>query len=177
MNPQYPTNFIEELVATTCKRFFRYNTESFDMSNVVCGVDAIFPSGEISNLDWQCPICLGLPRVPTSLKCGHIFCEPCIRQVIVSSLTALQGKANCPTCRSGFKHTDILEFNKWPLVCRSVWKMMRVMCKNKGCEFVGSPEAVCEHEAETCEHRETACPATFCNYRGYREETVMHAAT
>ena len=177
MNPQYPTNFIEELVATTRKRVFSQNTESFEMSSVVRSFDDILPLGEISDLDWQCPICLGLPRIPASLKCGHIFCEKCIRQVIVRSKTALQGQANCPNCRSVFKNTDILEYNKWPLVCRAVWKMLRIMCKNKGCEFVGSPEAVSEHEAETCDRRETSCPATFCSYRGVREETALHAAT
>ena len=41
----------------------------------------------------RCPICIDELRAPVVLKCGHRFCDPCIR-------TALTVKSDCPTCRT-----------------------------------------------------------------------------
>ena len=41
----------------------------------------------------RCPICIDELRAPVVLKCGHRFCDPCIR-------TALTIKSDCPTCRT-----------------------------------------------------------------------------
>lgn len=44
----------------------------------------------------RCPICMesALRRSPYSTKCGHIFCENCIK-------TALRNKKSCPMCNTG----------------------------------------------------------------------------
>ncbi|XP_031254392.1 E3 ubiquitin-protein ligase complex slx8-rfp subunit slx8-like isoform X1 [Pistacia vera] len=39
-----------------------------------------------------CPICIGPMSMATTTKCGHVFCQECIKKAI-----AAQGK--CPTCR------------------------------------------------------------------------------
>ncbi|XP_019460802.1 PREDICTED: E3 ubiquitin-protein ligase RNF4-like isoform X2 [Lupinus angustifolius] len=41
---------------------------------------------------FNCPICIGPLIEPVSTKCGHIFCNKCIR-------AAITVQAKCPTCR------------------------------------------------------------------------------
>ncbi|CAL0318537.1 unnamed protein product [Lupinus luteus] len=41
---------------------------------------------------FNCPICIGPLIEPVSTKCGHIFCNNCIR-------AAITVQAKCPTCR------------------------------------------------------------------------------
>uniref|UniRef100_A0A1A9WZI9 RING-type domain-containing protein n=1 Tax=Glossina brevipalpis TaxID=37001 RepID=A0A1A9WZI9_9MUSC len=42
-----------------------------------------------------CPICMEsiIPRQPTSTRCGHVYCERCIRQ-------ALEHNRKCPMCNA-----------------------------------------------------------------------------
>ena len=42
-----------------------------------------------------CVICMDLPRKPTAIRCGHVFCDECIRELILVN----RSKAQCPTCR------------------------------------------------------------------------------
>lgn len=41
----------------------------------------------------KCPICQDVLQEPTTTKCGHMFCAPCIR-------VALSMKKQCPSCRT-----------------------------------------------------------------------------
>ncbi|KAH8297982.1 hypothetical protein KR018_003695, partial [Drosophila ironensis] len=51
---------------------------------------------KIINL-YKCPICLSLPVMPVSTKCGHIFCVECLTKVLEQPPSA------CPLCRKTFK--------------------------------------------------------------------------
>ncbi|KAI6149559.1 hypothetical protein BKA82DRAFT_995166 [Pisolithus tinctorius] len=48
----------------------------------------------------DCGICLEALKKPVSTPCGHVHCEACLRNYIVSSNDAL--KSTCPTCRREF---------------------------------------------------------------------------
>ncbi|KAH3764630.1 E3 ubiquitin-protein ligase RNF4 [Pelomyxa schiedti] len=50
------------------------------------------PRAQSKTLSTQCPICLTEITTCTSTKCGHVFCEKCIRHW-------LRGSDKCPTCR------------------------------------------------------------------------------
>ncbi|KAL1719288.1 hypothetical protein EV715DRAFT_290496 [Schizophyllum commune] len=43
-------------------------------------------------LKQRCPICLSTPKTVVATHCGHLFCAPCIEQVVAE-------KGSCPTCR------------------------------------------------------------------------------
>ena len=50
-----------------------------------------FPSAG-ANVDHKCPICLDAMVNPRTIKCGHIFCEECLRRAL--------GIINiCPICK------------------------------------------------------------------------------
>ncbi|KAI6097658.1 hypothetical protein EDD16DRAFT_1499119 [Pisolithus croceorrhizus] len=48
----------------------------------------------------DCGICLETLKNPVSTPCGHIHCEACLRNYIISGNDAL--KSICPTCRQEF---------------------------------------------------------------------------
>ncbi|KAI6116810.1 hypothetical protein EDD16DRAFT_1045255 [Pisolithus croceorrhizus] len=48
----------------------------------------------------DCGICLEALKKPVSIPCGHIHCEECLRNYIISGNDALQ--SICPTCRQEF---------------------------------------------------------------------------
>jgi hypothetical protein len=43
----------------------------------------------------KCAICLDEIEKPTATKCGHVYCEECIRELIRAQKT----KSRCPQCR------------------------------------------------------------------------------
>ncbi|XP_069808278.1 E3 ubiquitin/ISG15 ligase TRIM25-like [Dendropsophus ebraccatus] len=49
----------------------------------------------------ECSICLDTFRDPVTLRCGHSFCNRCIREVLKSQKTSKTYL--CPTCRKRFK--------------------------------------------------------------------------
>eukprot|EP01026_Neomeris_dumetosa_P032590 TRINITY_DN2587_c0_g1_i5.p2 TRINITY_DN2587_c0_g1~~TRINITY_DN2587_c0_g1_i5.p2 ORF type:complete len:324 (-),score=17.97 TRINITY_DN2587_c0_g1_i5:235-1206(-) len=69
----------------------------------------------IDELQWTCPICLGLLYHPVGLGCGHKFCADCVSAALnngqISSkplwfLKSLSEQQRCPECRQKgvFKH-------------------------------------------------------------------------
>uniref|UniRef100_A0A0D9XA03 RING-type domain-containing protein n=1 Tax=Leersia perrieri TaxID=77586 RepID=A0A0D9XA03_9ORYZ len=42
---------------------------------------------------FTCPVCLNKLEQPSTTKCGHIFCESCIKQ-------SIKAQKKCPTCRT-----------------------------------------------------------------------------
>ena len=49
----------------------------------------------------SCPVCLDLLYEPFKCSCGHVFCEPCLRQLNFSVNTRT---LRCPLCRQIVKH-------------------------------------------------------------------------
>uniref|UniRef100_A0AAQ5YQ12 Helicase-like transcription factor n=1 Tax=Amphiprion ocellaris TaxID=80972 RepID=A0AAQ5YQ12_AMPOC len=59
-----------------------------------------------SGSDEECSVCLDSVRLPVITHCAHVYCRPCIAQVISTE----QEKARCPLCRSEIKTSELVEF-------------------------------------------------------------------
>nr|XP_046268617.1 helicase-like transcription factor isoform X2 [Scatophagus argus] len=59
-----------------------------------------------SGSDEECSICLDSVHLPVITRCAHVYCRPCIAQVISSE----QERARCPLCRSEIKTDELVEF-------------------------------------------------------------------
>ncbi|XP_037402325.1 helicase-like transcription factor isoform X1 [Pygocentrus nattereri] len=59
-----------------------------------------------SGSDEECSVCLDSLRQPVITHCAHVFCKPCICEVIQSQT----GGARCPLCRADIKSTELVEF-------------------------------------------------------------------
>ncbi|XP_006895634.1 PREDICTED: helicase-like transcription factor [Elephantulus edwardii] len=58
-----------------------------------------------SGSDEECAICLDSLTIPVITHCAHVFCKPCICQVIQSE----QPNAKCPLCRNNIDGNSLLE--------------------------------------------------------------------
>uniref|UniRef100_H3DQ38 Helicase like transcription factor n=1 Tax=Tetraodon nigroviridis TaxID=99883 RepID=H3DQ38_TETNG len=58
-----------------------------------------------SGSDEECSVCLDSVRLPVITRCAHIYCRPCITQVISTQ----QEKASCPLCRGEIKTNELVE--------------------------------------------------------------------
>ncbi|XP_070776033.1 helicase-like transcription factor [Enoplosus armatus] len=59
-----------------------------------------------SGSDEECSVCLDSVRLPVITHCAHVYCRPCIAQV----LSTKQEAARCPLCRSEIKSSELVEF-------------------------------------------------------------------
>ncbi|XP_010749377.3 helicase-like transcription factor [Larimichthys crocea] len=59
-----------------------------------------------SGSDEECSVCLDSVRLPVITHCAHVYCRPCIAQVIGTE----QNVARCPLCRSEIKTSELVEF-------------------------------------------------------------------
>uniref|UniRef100_A0AAQ6A2M1 Helicase-like transcription factor n=1 Tax=Amphiprion ocellaris TaxID=80972 RepID=A0AAQ6A2M1_AMPOC len=57
-----------------------------------------------SGSDEECSVCLDSVRLPVITHCAHVYCRPCIAQVISTE------QARCPLCRSEIKTSELVEF-------------------------------------------------------------------
>ncbi|XP_073437165.1 helicase-like transcription factor [Dendrobates tinctorius] len=58
-----------------------------------------------SGSDEECAICLDSLNIPVITRCAHVFCKPCICQVIHKE----KPKAKCPLCRGEIRLEHLLE--------------------------------------------------------------------
>ncbi|XP_062069325.1 helicase-like transcription factor isoform X5 [Lepus europaeus] len=68
-----------------------------------------------SGSDEECAICLDSLTVPVITHCAHVFCKPCICQVIQNE----QPHAKCPLCRNDIHGDNLLECPPEELSCDS----------------------------------------------------------
>ncbi|XP_058471850.1 helicase-like transcription factor [Solea solea] len=59
-----------------------------------------------SGSDEECAVCLESVRLPVITHCAHVYCQPCIAQVICVE----KETARCPLCRSEIKTSELVEF-------------------------------------------------------------------
>ncbi|XP_047467982.1 helicase-like transcription factor [Mugil cephalus] len=59
-----------------------------------------------SGSDEECSVCLESVRLPVITHCAHVYCQPCIAQVISTE----KDMARCPLCRSEIKTSELVEF-------------------------------------------------------------------
>ena len=160
------------------------------------GIDSEFIIG--SNYrdahDYFCPICLGLPRYPASLKCGHVGCEGCLRQLTIMPTTSQSilpiGAGMCPQCRTTFTSSDIITYQNWPLPAKVPFKTIDIQCSNpiescddhacrkkckvSNCDFKGSMEQLVNHEKYECPNRFIDCPNPNCFRFGRAKDMPSH---
>uniref|UniRef100_G3P9F7 Helicase-like transcription factor n=1 Tax=Gasterosteus aculeatus aculeatus TaxID=481459 RepID=G3P9F7_GASAC len=60
-----------------------------------------------SGSDEECSVCLDSVHLPVITHCAHVYCRPCIAQVISSEQVT---PARCPLCRSEIKASELVEF-------------------------------------------------------------------
>ncbi|XP_065700207.1 helicase-like transcription factor isoform X2 [Patagioenas fasciata] len=58
-----------------------------------------------SGSDEECAVCLESLACPVITRCAHVFCKPCIFEVIRSE----QPKAKCPLCRNELRAEDLVQ--------------------------------------------------------------------
>lgn len=59
-----------------------------------------------SGSDEECAICLDSLRQPVITYCAHVFCRPCICEVICTE----KEQAKCPLCRAQIKTKELVEY-------------------------------------------------------------------
>ena len=162
------------------------------------GVDAEFIIGKNFHdaHDYFCSICLGLPRYPASLKCGHIGCEVCLRQLTITPSTSQSilpiFTGACPLCRTTFTTSNIVTYQNWPLPAKLPFKNIDIQCHNpiegcddpsdrackkckvSPCEFKGSMEKLVDHEKYECPNRFVDCPNPNCFRFGRAKDMTFH---
>ena len=120
-----------------------------------------------------CSVCGGYPRHPAALhKCGHLFCEPCIKQWFKQEgrrkVARASRRAPCPNCRCSFIAGHILSWDQWQVWAQLAYNAKEVMCP-WGCGFKGTACEVDDHQVYQCKHRILTCPVDGCFARGEAE--------
>ncbi|KAJ7984881.1 hypothetical protein DPEC_G00359370 [Dallia pectoralis] len=59
-----------------------------------------------SGSDEECSVCLDSVRLPIITHCAHVYCRPCIAEVLRTE----QEQARCPLCRGPIKASELVEF-------------------------------------------------------------------
>ena len=150
----------------------RMPTYSFNDANLVTPLD--HNTINFSAAGWKCPFCFGMPRQPVAIMtCGHVGCNTCVHEWMVTNPSADFTTHKCPTCRTHFKATDLLRYGQWPLLMKHAWELARVRCEN--CDFTSSPDRMLEHERKNCEKRAVTCPS--CSFCADVETVCAHALT
>uniref|UniRef100_A0A1A9ZYY2 RING-type domain-containing protein n=1 Tax=Glossina pallidipes TaxID=7398 RepID=A0A1A9ZYY2_GLOPL len=64
-------------------------------SNEYSLLSTVLPSTPCARTPFMCPVCMEstVQRQPTSTRCGHVFCQSCIRQ-------AIEFSRKCPLCKA-----------------------------------------------------------------------------
>ena len=142
---------------------------------------------------YTCSVCLSLPRSPVSIGCAHIFCDHCIRRVLVTAMGFPIGTAGCPMCRTRFTVRNLLSFDHWPGLAKNAWDIVKVRCPQgpsndmeirceagwyqpELCTFVGSITALKQHETSECPNRIIECPNATCKKLGSANFVAHHYA-
>uniref|UniRef100_A0A6Q2WVQ9 Helicase-like transcription factor n=1 Tax=Esox lucius TaxID=8010 RepID=A0A6Q2WVQ9_ESOLU len=58
-----------------------------------------------SGSDEECPVCLSSVRLAVITHCAHVYCRPCIAEVLRT-----EQPARCPLCRGPIKASELVEF-------------------------------------------------------------------
>lgn len=112
-------------------------------------IDDCVNKSEVKNDKYTCSICTMIFKNPIKLKCGHIFCDSCISEVI---------KQTCPMCRRPFIMDDLsidkISFHTLNTVIVNCKRCLNKHSINDQC-FDRDPFVVCKR----CTHR---MPISYC---------------
>lgn len=130
---------------------------------------------------YQCSICHGYPRRPASLiKCGHFFCEGCIKGLFDTSswlhphaLDGFERSCFCPMCKKEFSILDVYlfeAFQQWP---KCLYLASTIQCPYE-CGYHGNAIQVDDHQVFHCKKRTVACPHLDCPVRLQADQIEQH---
>ena len=107
---------------------------------------------------YTCPICHLAAREPMLTKCGHQFCQECLRPLI------RDGNVTCPVCREELKESEMFLNN---MTKREILSL-KIYCdqREKGCSWQGELRQRDEHNQE-CRYVAEAC-SNDCGELGMR---------
>ena len=126
------------------------------------GFDARFVD-RLSNRH-TCPVCLSALREPTITKCGHLFCNDCVRPL------ARCGRIECPVCKEEQKESEIYPNNYDKREIMS----LKIYCdqQEKGCGWKGELRKRETHN-ETCGYVDVLCK-TECGEMVMKKDMESH---
>lgn len=88
-----------------------------------------------SGSDEECSVCLDSVRLPVITHCAHVYCRPCIAQVIS---TSGQEVAHCPLCRGEIKTSELVEFPQEEMEEENITKPERWRTSSKVQALMGN---------------------------------------
>ena len=145
----------------------------FDTNRIV-GLDSRFAE------TIQCSICLLILNNPLMTKCGHNYCNQCIKEIVEN------GVKSCPDCRKAFTKKRPKESSDNSDVVFRRNRDVFVFSKNlKLNEIIGKLKISCDYESNGCKESVeleslsqhiTRCEYRFCKTCGFRpiEESDEH---
>uniref|UniRef100_A0AAX7U753 Helicase-like transcription factor n=1 Tax=Astatotilapia calliptera TaxID=8154 RepID=A0AAX7U753_ASTCA len=87
-----------------------------------------------SGSDEECSVCLDSVRLPVITHCAHVYCRPCIAQVISTSGQV----AHCPLCRGEIKTSELVEFPQEEMEEENITKPERWRTSSKVQALMGN---------------------------------------
>ncbi len=96
---------------------------------------------------FKCSICLLVLRDPVQCKNGHMNCRTCIRR-------AMKRLLKCPVCRCDVNEGLLSSC----LVIKEQIKELKVVCSDRGCNWIGIQSQRRSHEANECQMTRVICP-------------------
>ena len=118
--------------------------------------------------DYICPICSDVCHLPVNCTGGHVFCQSCLRQSSLQSMT-------CPVDRRPISALDIEHINGF--VQKQIWAY-KIRCPNmdNGCQTVigaiGTDERNLLNHRQVCQFENASCEK--CNITVLRRDMTEH---
>ena len=138
---------------------------SFDINRIV-GSDSKFAE------TIQCSICLLILNNPLMTKCGHNYCNQCLKGIVE------KGVKSCPECRKPFTKIRSKESSDNSCVVFQMNRNVFVFSKNlKLKELIGKLKISCDYESIGCKESVeleslsqhiTRCEYRFCKTCGFQ---------
>lgn len=131
-------------------------------------LDQFLPNSQLMIQEYKCGLCKGVYCTPVIDKCGHIFCEGCIKKYI--SIHHF-----CPISYTPLSDNERLS---QITVMAQITDKQTLKCKNaaKGCTWVGYFSEYKNHLQNVCKKVQINCPNEGCKEKFLREDLEKHLA-
>ncbi|XP_055988498.1 E3 ubiquitin-protein ligase TRIM38-like [Sorex fumeus] len=130
-----------------------------------------------------CPICLELMNEPVMIDCGHIYCRPCIMEILDKKRNKSSPRGNqCPVCRAQFQRESVRPSKHLESIINTIKKIeQEYLCEEHEeklslfCE--NDRQLICWRCERTPQHKEhTTVLATdaFQSHKEIFQKTLTH---